>query len=475
MSEIDICYMSASELAKRYRDRSLSPVEVVKALISRAEKINPKLNAFTYTFYEEALNRAKISEQKFSRESKNVKALEGIPIGIKDESALKGKPMSNGSLILKDTISDYNSPVNERILKTGAIVIARTATPEFSCAGYCHNRVTGITRNPWNLDFTPGGSSGGSGAALAAGMVPLATGSDIGGSIRIPASASGVVGFKPPYGRNPDDTPLNLDFFCHVGPMARSVRDTALLQNVMVGPHPLDIASIRPKKMVPLKERISLKGLKIGWSADLGMFEVDPEVMSNFNNTLQILKSMGAHLEEVSLPWKSQMLDACLDYLYHIFGVWIEETAKGKEHMVTPYVKQIAALGKKSSAKKYLRSLEVVNDMNASFGPMISKKHAFLCPTLAIPAVKANHDQSKDTVFINGKEVNPLLGWCLTVPFNALSRLPVMSVPSGFSKTGVPTGVQIVGKSFADQDVFNVAYFLESSQKWYQAGAKPDI
>ena len=116
--------------------------------------------------------------------------------------------MSNGSLILKDTIPDHNSPVNERILKSGAIVIARTATPEFSCAGYCHNRVTGVTRNPWNLDFTPGGSSGGSGAALAAGMVPLATGSDIGGSIRIPASASGVVGFKPPYGRNPDDTPL---------------------------------------------------------------------------------------------------------------------------------------------------------------------------------------------------------------------------------------------------------------------------
>ena len=105
--------------------------------------------------------------------------------------------------------------------------------------------------------------------------------------------------------------------------MARTVRDTALLQNVMAGPHPLDIASIRPKKMVPLKERISLKGLKIGWSADLGMFEVDPEVMSNFNNTLQILKSMGANLEEVSLPWKSQMFDACLDYLYHIFGVWI--------------------------------------------------------------------------------------------------------------------------------------------------------
>lgn len=475
MMETDICYMTAYELAKKYRDRSLSPVEVMKKLIERAEKINPSLNAFTYTFYDEALLLARKAEERFFKNKVNLRVLEGIPIGIKDENALKGKPMSNGSLILKDTISEYNSPVNERVLKSGAIVVARTATPEFSCAGYCHNKVTGITRNPWNLDFTPGGSSGGSGAALAAGMIPLATGSDIGGSIRIPASASGVVGFKPPYGRNPDDSPLNLDFFCHVGPMARSVGDAAMLQNIMAGPHPSDIASIRPKKTVPLSARKNLKGIKVGWSLDLGAFEVDIEVRKNFLKSLEILRDFGVELEEISLPWKTYMLEACLDYLYHIFGAWIDEIVKGKEHLVTPYAKEMAVLGKKSSAKKYLRALEVVNDMYASFGPMISKKTAFLCPTLGIPAVKADHDQSKDKVFINEKEVNPLLGWCLTTPFNALSRLPVISVPSGFAKNNVPTGIQIVGKSYSDEDVFDVAYLLESQQNWYSQDARPNI
>src|SRR5690606_34323438 len=142
---------------------------------------------------------------------------------------------------------DHTSPVNERILRAGGIVHARTATPEFSCAGICWSRLWGVTRNPWNHAYSPGGSSGGSGAVLAAGSAPLATGSDIGGSIRIPASLTGTVGFKPPYGRVPEEAPFNLDFYCHNGPMARTVADTILLQNVIAGPHNRDIATLRPR------------------------------------------------------------------------------------------------------------------------------------------------------------------------------------------------------------------------------------
>ena len=245
MTTDDLCYITAAEALSRFRDRSLSPVELLQALINRAEQVEETINAFTFRHYDQAMAKAKKAEAKYAA-GKRVRALEGLPVAIKDESEIKGWPMSNGSLTLKDNFSTATSPINQRILDAGGIVHARTATPEFSCAGYCHSRLWGVTRNPWNPAFTPGGSSGGSAASLAAGTSVLATGSDIGGSVRIPASASGVAGFKPPYGRVPQEAPFNLDFYCHSGPLARSVTDLAILQNVISGPHPEDITSLRP-------------------------------------------------------------------------------------------------------------------------------------------------------------------------------------------------------------------------------------
>ncbi len=186
---------------------------------------------------------------------------------MKDESSIAGYPTTNASEILRDFVPETTSPTNERLLEAGMIVHARTATPEFSCAAFTHSRMWGVTRNPWNTAFTPGGSSGGSGAAFAAGSTTIATGSDIGGSIRIPASCCGVVGFKPPYGRNPDDPPFSLDFYNHTGPMARSVEDIVLMQNVMAGPHPRDIATVRPKLTLP-SSYPGLKDARIAYSID---------------------------------------------------------------------------------------------------------------------------------------------------------------------------------------------------------------
>ncbi len=197
---------------------------------------------------------------------------------------------------------DVTSPNNERILKAGGIVHARTATPEFSCSSVTHTRLWGVTRNPWNLKFTPGGSSGGSAASLASGTTPIATGSDIGGSIRIPASCSGVVGYKPPYGRNPDDPPFNLDPYCHTGPLARTVADAILLQNVMCGPSPADIASLRPKLRLPMQYK-PIKGWRIAYSIDLGFYNVDKDVVANTKAALDVFRSLGATVEEVDLGW----------------------------------------------------------------------------------------------------------------------------------------------------------------------------
>ncbi len=223
MTDLDLCYMPAAKALKLFKSRKLSPVELMEAVIARAEATQGKVNAFTYTHYDEAMELAKKAEKKYAKGRKTA-PLEGLPIAVKDESYIEGKPTSGGSLLMKDTVADHTTEVNRRLLKAGGIVHARTATPEFSCAAYTWSRAWGVTRNPWNTDFTPGGSSGGSGASLASGTSSLATGSDIGGSIRIPASCCGVVGYKPPYGRNPEDPPFNLDFYCHEGPLARTRR-----------------------------------------------------------------------------------------------------------------------------------------------------------------------------------------------------------------------------------------------------------
>jgi Asp-tRNA(Asn)/Glu-tRNA(Gln) amidotransferase A subunit family amidase len=263
MNYVDTCYLSATEALKLFKRRKLSPVELMKAIIKRTEKVEPVINAFTETFFDEALAQAKKSEARYMKKGGRTRALEGIPLAIKDEVPVKGKRCTSGSLILKDDIAEYTAVFAQRLFNAGAICHARTTTPEFCCAAVTTSRLWGTTRNPWNPNFTPGGSSGGSAASLAAGTSTLATGSDIAGSIRIPASCSGVVGFKPPYGRVPELAGFNLDYYCHEGPLARTIADTALMENVIAGPHPSDIATIKPKLRIPEKLK-SIRGCRKG-------------------------------------------------------------------------------------------------------------------------------------------------------------------------------------------------------------------
>ena len=473
MRDDELCYMPATEALARFRDKSLSPVELMAAVIARAEQTEPKLNAITYRHFDEAMDGARKAEARYAKGGRT-RALEGLPVAIKDESYIKGKPTSNGSLILKDHVADHTSPVNERILRAGAIVHARTATPEFSCAGYCWSRLWGVTRNPWNTDFTPGGSSGGSGAVLAAGSTTLATGSDIGGSIRIPASLTGTVGYKPPYGRNPEEPPFNLDFYCHNGPMARTVRDTILMQNVMAGPHPRDISTIRPRLRLP-SEMKPIKGWKIAYSMDLGLFEVDSEVQANTLAALDVFRSLGATVEEVDLGWPADALEAGLTYLRHIFGAYLGQLLADHADEMTDYARAFAETGMQSRAVDFVHSLEVAGQMYATLGPLLERYDLLICPTAAVPSVPAEFNQHTGSVKINGKEVNPMLGWVMTTPFNTLSRCPVLSVPSGHASNGVPTGIQLVGRTYSDADVFRagLAYETAVGGLYGDASARP--
>jgi amidase len=474
MSDLDLCYLPAAEALRQFKAKKLSPVELMRATMARAEATAKKTNCLTYTHFDEAMALAKKAEAKYAKGARTG-ALEGLPIGIKDESYIKGKPTSNGSLIMKDYVGDHTSPMNERIIAAGGIVHARTATPEFSCAGYTWSRLWGVTRNPWNRKFTPGGSSGGSAASLASGTSAIATGSDIGGSIRIPASTCGLVGYKPPYGRNPDDPPFNLDFYCHTGPLARTVEDAIVLQNVMSGPSPLDISTLRPKLTLPTTYK-PIKGWKIAFSMDLGFFEVDREVQKNTLAALDLFRSLGATVETVDLGWTEEVLEAGMDYLRHLFGASLSRLLKKHGKDMTSYARKFAQEGQKSKAVDFVRTLDVANKMYSTLGPMLEKYNVLVCPTTALAAVPAEFDQSKDSVKINGKTIsNPFLGWVMTTPFNTMSRCPVVSVPSGRARNGVPTGIQIVGRTYCDGDVFQAAMAYETAQgQWFKtAGSQP--
>lgn len=465
MDEDALHYLSAAEALSRFRARTLSPVELTKAVIARAEAVEPKINAFPMRYFEEALDEARKAEQRYMRTGGRPRALEGIPVAVKDEAALKGRRTTQGSLLLEHNVDDHTHPSIERVLRAGAIVIARSATPEFCCAGFCYSRLWGVTRNPWNPDCTPGGSSGGSGAALAAGSATLATGSDIGGSIRIPASACGVIGFKPPYGRNPDDPPFNLDWYNHVGPMARTVADCALLQNVMSGPHPKDIASLRPKLRIP-KELGDIKGWRIAYSLDLGVYAVDPEVRRNTLAAVDAFRELGCTVEEVELGWKAELKSLVFTHLAAIMGPYMRQYVGARPELLCGYTKEFARRTAEARPDDLFSTIELEAAMYGTLGPLLRKYRLLLCPTLAVPAVAAEHDVTDRSFTIDGQPVDPYLDWCMTPPFNMLSRCPVLSVPSGFASNGVPTGLQIVGRTYDDVSVFRAAAAFERARPW---------
>ena len=462
MGDSELCYLSAEEALGLFKERKLSPVELMEAVIRRAEAVEPKINAFTATHFERALSQAKKAEDRYLRPSARTRALEGLPIVVKDEQAIAGERTTQGSLLYRDHVDAADHPIVERIKRAGGIIHARGATPEFCCSTFCWSRLWGVTRNPWNLEYSPGGSSGGSAASLAAGSTPLATGSDIGGSIRIPASACGVVGFKPPYGRNPDVPPFNLDWYNHVGPLARNVADCARLQNVMAGPHPGDVATLRPKLRIPAKLG-DVRGWRIAYSLNLDFFEVDAEVRANTLAVLDAFRELGATTEEIELGWGEEIREAAWSHYAAIFGPIVQEAAEKYPDQLSDYSLVFAErTARAASASRGLHStLETEARMYASLGPLLEKYRLLVCPTLAVPSVAADHDVRDESFSINGVPVDPYVDWCLTYPFNMLSRCPVLSVPSGQASSGVPTGVQLVGRTFDDVSVFRAGAALE--------------
>jgi Asp-tRNA(Asn)/Glu-tRNA(Gln) amidotransferase A subunit family amidase len=456
--DLDLCYLSAVEALAAFRDRRLSPVELLRAQLARAEQTEGEINAFTDIYADEAMAQARDAEARYMRRDGRLRDLEGLTVAVKDETDIAGKRTTNGSLTLQDYVARHHHPIVERLIEAGAIIHARTATPEFSSAYFTHSRLHGVTRNPWNRAITPGGSSGGSAASLAAGTSSLATGSDIGGSIRGPAAMCGVVGYKPPYGRNPEVSPWNLDMFSHEGPLARNVADCALLQNVLSGHHPQDITTLREKVTLPLTYA-GIKGWRVAYAFEVGGEVVAPDVKRNMIAALDDLRMLGAETHEVDLGWGAEVTAAAQAYLDHLFGHGLVEADELSPDLLCDYTRYYADRARKSDIRGFTKSLQVIGEMYRSFGPMIEAYDAFICPTVVTTNVPADA-QPWDFIDVAGTPVNADYGWSMMHPFNMLSRLPTLAVPTGIGDHGVPTGIQIVARAYDDQRVFKLGAAL---------------
>lgn len=466
----DLWYLPATEALRRFRERSLSPVELMEAVIARAAAVEPTVNALCVTYFDEALAAARAAEEAYMGRGETPRPLTGLPVAVKDELPVAGQPCSGGSLLYAGEIADHSAVVAERILAAGGIVHARTTTPEFSCAGFTHSRLWGVTRNPWNPDFAVGGSSGGSGAALASGTAALATGSDIGGSIRIPASFNGVVGFKPPFGRVPEEPPYNLDQYCHEGPLARTVADCALLQNVIAGPHPRDLVCVAPKLEIP-DELDGIEGLTVALVVAPGDWPVDADVAANTRATAETFREAGATVEEVELAVRREdVRRAAYIHFGANFGADIMAEAEAHGDLMNPYALKMA-----EDTVAALRGTTVAEGLSLearimeAIADVLAGHELLLMPTVATRGLMAGDDYVDHGVSVGGMDLADYFESLLTPLFNIASRCPVLNVPSGFADNGVPTGLQIVGRPYADVTVFRAGAAYERLRPWLDA------
>lgn len=456
-------YRSAVELVRLIRKKELSPGELMEETLRRIEAVNPLLNAFVSLRADEAMDEAKALAEDLAA-GKETGPLAGIPIGVKDLEDVKGMVTSFGSVPFKDNIATIDSTQVARLKAAGAIVVGKTNTPEFGFTGFTKNLLFGVTRNPWNRERTPGGSSGGSAAAVAGGMVPLATGSDAGGSIRIPASYSGCFGLKTSFGRIPRG-PLPLlhvyPLWC-VGPLTRSVEDAALYLDCVAGYHPSDpesLPSIKTSFLGGLKNMHT--NLRIAFSPTLGYAVVQKEVMALVEEAVKCFEGMGHRVElwKATLPDVGETWSNLMNFdLYSKLHSILDEN---REKMGRTLVRALDEV-RSFSVEDHIESQKARTELNRIMWSLFEQYDLLLTPTMPTEAFAA---QGPPPAEIDGHPI-PLLGAvAFTYPFN-LSGHPAASVPAGFTKSGLPAGLQIIGPQHRDDLVLQVSYAYEKTRPW---------
>jgi len=379
----------------------------------------------------------------------------------KDEFARTGWVVTAGCRLFKDDEKNSNHPVVEKLLEAGAILHVQSTAPELYLLGVTWSDLWGVTRNPWDLSITPGGSSGGSAALLAAGMASLAIGSDMGGSIRIPCALTGLYGSKPAYGRIASPDPSALVPHASPGPLARTLADLALLQNVMMGPAPGCPAVLQPKLSLPRSS--STAPHRIGLSIDQGWARIKPDVRATVLKAAHAWEAAGYEVEEIALPLETDGATIRATIEKALFSTalgasLIELTDKASE--LTTYGRRFVELARQlgpcdanQAAEETLRYYKVIEQCVFEKG-----FDALITPTLATTSIAADYDPTKDVPVIDGAKVDPYAGWFLTSIFSLLNWMPVINVPAGLASNGIPCGVQIVTRPYEDALCYEIAH-----------------
>jgi aspartyl-tRNA(Asn)/glutamyl-tRNA(Gln) amidotransferase subunit A len=457
----ELTRLSAIELAAMIQSRKVSAVEVTQAFLTRIERHNPSLNAFVTMHSEEALCDAQKAEEALMS-GQQVGPLHGVPLHVKDILFVAGSRTTFGSKLTESNVTSADCPAVERLRKAGMILVGRTNTPEHGWKGVTDNRVFGITRNPWNVALTPGGSSGGAAAAVAAGMGPIGLGTDGGGSLRIPASFCGVFGFKPSFGRVPNWPGSASAMLRHVGTITRTVADMAASLDMLAGPDPRDLLSLpqtSERYLSNLDEGIRRQ--RIAYSPNLGYAQVDPEVLAICDRSAARFAEAGAIVERVQLDWRDSY-DVWSVFFYGAAAATLEKALESQGDLLDPGLRQAVEKGLRLRGTDFANALAARHDFWERVRRHYEHFDLVLCPTLPVPPFAVGQDDANP---IGGQVLGPVQWTQFTYPFN-LTGQPAASVPAGWTQSGLPVGLQIIGNRHADLVVLQASRAWEQIQPW---------
>ncbi len=464
MNTVDLCFLPAMEMVSAVKKKKLSPVEIVDALLARIEKINPKVNAYCTVAHEMAREAAKKAEAAVLRKGK-LGPLHGVPVSIKDLTLTAGIRTTWGSKIFEHFIPEEDALIVQRLKSAGAIVIGKTNTPEFGAGANTYNQVFGTTWNPWKPAYTCGGSSGGAAVALACGLGPLATGSDLGGSLRIPASFCGVVGFRTSAGLIPIyPSYLGWDTLAVEGPMARTVGDTALMLSVIVGQDERSPISfpVEGEKFISAVKRPKIKGLRVAWSPDLKISPVDPEVRDLVAAAARRFTQLGCKVEPAEPDFTGVQEIIHVTRAARMVALHGEKLEKWRDRMNPNLVWNIEQ-GFPLTAKEIGEAEKGRTALYHRVRDFFGRYDLLLTPTVALPPFPQEMIYPQE---INGKPMKNYQEWLYLTYAVTMTGLPAISIPCGFTSQGLPVGLQIVGRRLAETTVLKAAAAYEAVTPW---------